>query len=108
MTDEHIEYLQRTRKLLSAELDKARAPDGERVPEPRVGERVVFGTQFLVVFELRRSCFPRHFLEFCGLEMHHVGPNSVMYLTCFAMPCEAYLGFSPFPSFFRHLFHFHA
>ncbi|KAE8801908.1 hypothetical protein D1007_22416 [Hordeum vulgare] len=38
--------------------------------------------------------------------MHHVGPNSFLYLACFAILCEAYLGFWPYPSFFRHLFHF--
>ncbi|KAE8767634.1 hypothetical protein D1007_60976 [Hordeum vulgare] len=40
--------------------------------------------------------------------MHHLGPNSILYLACFAMPCEAYLGLLSFPSFFRHLFHFRA
>ncbi|KAE8803464.1 hypothetical protein D1007_20693 [Hordeum vulgare] len=33
--------------------------------------------------------------------MHHLGPNSVLYFTCFATLCKAYLGFLPFPSFFR-------
>ncbi|KAE8799746.1 hypothetical protein D1007_24838 [Hordeum vulgare] len=40
--------------------------------------------------------------------MHHLVPNSVFYLACFVMLCEAYLGFWPFTSFFHYFFYFHA
>ncbi|KAE8785702.1 hypothetical protein D1007_40551 [Hordeum vulgare] len=52
MTDEHIDYPCRTRKLLSAEHIKGRAPDDEHAPEPHAGERAIFGTHFLVGFGL--------------------------------------------------------
>ncbi|KAE8798936.1 hypothetical protein D1007_25779 [Hordeum vulgare] len=106
MTDEHLDDLQQKRKLPSTELVEARAPGGEHVSEPRAGEHVVFGTHFLVVFGLPESAFLWQFLEFYGLQIHHLGPNSVLYLACFAMLCEPYLGSWPFPSFFRHFFHF--
>ncbi|KAE8777664.1 DNA-directed RNA polymerase subunit beta [Hordeum vulgare] len=54
------------------------------------------------------SAFLWQFLEFYGLQMHHLDPNSVLYLACFVTLCEAYLGFWPFPSFFCHFFHLHA
>ncbi|KAE8800371.1 hypothetical protein D1007_24147 [Hordeum vulgare] len=108
MTDEHIDYLQRTQKLQSVELVVAHTPDDEHALDPRSGEHVVFGTHFLVGFGLPGSCFLRQFLEFYGLEPHHLGPNSVLYLACFATLCKVYQGFSPCPSFFYHFFLFHA
>ena len=57
MTDEHIDYLRRTRKLLSVEHVEAYAPDDERVLELCVGERVVFGMHFLVGFGLPATRF---------------------------------------------------
>ncbi|KAE8812778.1 hypothetical protein D1007_10106 [Hordeum vulgare] len=78
------------------------------MPKLRVGERVVFGTHFLVGFGLPVSRFVGQFLEFYGFKMHDLGPNSVLYLPCFATLCEGYLGFWPFPSLFRLFFHFRA
>ncbi|KAE8792675.1 hypothetical protein D1007_32789 [Hordeum vulgare] len=83
-------------------------PREEIVQEPCPCERIVFGTHFLVDFELPGSILLQQFLEFYGIQMHHLGPNSILYLTCFATLCEAYLGFLPFSSFFYHLFHFRA
>ncbi|KAE8801418.1 hypothetical protein D1007_22939 [Hordeum vulgare] len=60
----------------------------ERVPEPHTGERVVFGTHFIIGFGLRASLFLRQFLDFFGLQMHYLGPNSMMYLACCATLCE--------------------
>ncbi|KAE8805077.1 hypothetical protein D1007_18921 [Hordeum vulgare] len=108
MTNEHIAYLRRTQKVLPMERAKARAPDDERMTEPCADEHVVFGTHFLVGFGLPVSYFVRQFLEFYGLRMHHLGPNSVLYLACFATLCEAYLGFLTFPSLLRFFFHFRA
>ncbi|KAE8789767.1 hypothetical protein D1007_35979 [Hordeum vulgare] len=105
ITEAHIDYLRQTGKLSSEELVEARAPGEEIVQEPRPGGRLIFGTHFLVGFGLPGSIFLRQFLELYGLEMHHLGPNCVLYLACFATLCEAYLGFLPFPSFCRHLFH---
>ncbi|KAE8799110.1 hypothetical protein D1007_25583 [Hordeum vulgare] len=84
-----------------------RMPVDERVLELRVRERVVFGTLFTISFGLPARCFIRKFLEFNGLEMHHLGPNSVLYIACFAMLCEGYLGFRPFSSLFWLFFQFH-
>ncbi|KAE8819961.1 hypothetical protein D1007_02140 [Hordeum vulgare] len=108
MTDEHIAYLRRTQKILPTEHVEARKPGGERVPEPRANERIVFDTHFVVGFGLPASRFLRQFLEFYGLLMHHLEPNSVLYHACFTTLCEAYLSFWPFPSLFRLFLHFRA
>ncbi|KAE8813327.1 hypothetical protein D1007_09599 [Hordeum vulgare] len=49
---------------------------------------------------------PRNILEFYGLQMHHLGPNLVLYLACFAMLCEWYLGFWSFSSLLHVFFNF--
>ncbi|KAE8792794.1 hypothetical protein D1007_32664 [Hordeum vulgare] len=58
------------------------------MPETHVDERVVSGTHFVVGIGLPASRFLRQILDFFGLQMHHVGPNSVLYLTCLATLCE--------------------
>ncbi|KAE8802524.1 hypothetical protein D1007_21709 [Hordeum vulgare] len=94
--EEHIDYLWHKRKLPVAELVEARAPSDERVSEPRTGERVGFG--------LPASIFLRQILDLYGPRMHHLGPNSVLCLACFATLCKPYLGFWPFPAFFANFF----
>ncbi|KAE8804621.1 hypothetical protein D1007_19676 [Hordeum vulgare] len=92
-------------KLPAVEHVKARAPDGEHVSSPRPGEHVAFATHFLIGFGLPASRFMQNFLESYGLQMHHLVPNSVLYLACFSTLCEAYLVFWAFPSFFGFFFH---
>ncbi|KAE8798364.1 hypothetical protein D1007_26460 [Hordeum vulgare] len=89
-----------------AELVEARAPGDQRLPEPCAGERVIFGTHFLVGFGLPGSLFLQQSIDFYTLHMHHLGPNTILCLACFSTLCEAYLGFWPFPSFFHHCFNF--
>ncbi|KAE8815103.1 hypothetical protein D1007_07613 [Hordeum vulgare] len=79
-------------RILSVEQVEARMHERERVLEPHVDERVVFGTHFTLGFGLPASRFLRQFMDFSGLQMHHLG----------------YLGFCPFPSLFLLFFRFHA
>ncbi|KAE8795934.1 hypothetical protein D1007_29125 [Hordeum vulgare] len=70
------------------------------------GEHVVFGRHFNLGFGLPTSRFPLQFLEFYGLQIHHLGTNSILYLACLMMLCEGYFGFWPFSSLFHVFFHF--
>ncbi|KAE8766208.1 hypothetical protein D1007_63092 [Hordeum vulgare] len=90
MIEERIEHLRRTGDFRSRSSLRPARPIA---PDPRDGECVVFRTHF-------------EFLDFYGLQMHHLVPNSVLYLACFVTLCEVYLGFWPFPSFFCHIFYF--
>ncbi|KAE8798127.1 hypothetical protein D1007_26596 [Hordeum vulgare] len=63
---------------------------------------------FIVGFELSASHFPRQFLDFFELQMHHLGSKSVLYLAGLATLCEGYVGFSMFPTLFHLFFHFRA
>ncbi|KAE8801051.1 hypothetical protein D1007_23388 [Hordeum vulgare] len=90
ITEAHIDYLRRTRRIPLEERVETRVSGNERVPEPQDDERVVFGTHFPVSFGLPASRFMRQFLDFYELHMHHLGPNSVLYLAYFAMLCERF------------------
>ena len=41
------------------------------------------------------SSFLQQFLNFYGLQLHHLGANSITLLSCFVTLCEAYLGVWP-------------
>jgi hypothetical protein len=64
----------------------------ESHPTPREDERVCF-----VSFLLRGVGFPIHpflrgLLEFYGLQLHHLTPNSILHIAGFVALCEMYLG----------------
>ncbi|KAE8815784.1 retrotransposon ty3-gypsy subclass [Hordeum vulgare] len=90
ITQDHIDYLRRTRRLPAEDLVEARVPEGEASPQPRDGERMVFGAHFIIGFGLPVSAFFRNFLAFYGLQMHHLGVNFVLYISCFAALCDGY------------------
>ncbi|KAE8819295.1 hypothetical protein D1007_02793 [Hordeum vulgare] len=104
---EHIAYLRRMRKLPSGEVIDSRVPGDEIDRQPRDSERIVYASHFLVGFGLPASSFLQHFLWSFSLQMHHLGVNVVLYITCFVTMSEAYLGIRPFPTFFPHFFYFH-
>ncbi|KAE8815886.1 hypothetical protein D1007_06723 [Hordeum vulgare] len=106
ITPIQIEYLRRTHRLPVEDLVAARAPEGDISPQLRGGERVVFGSRSIVGFGLPMSAFFLNLLASYGLQMHHLGVNAILYISCYVALCEGYLGFRPFPSFFRHFFYF--
>src|SRR3990170_7424185 len=64
----------------------------ENFPNPNKEERVCF-----VPFLLRGLGFPIHpflrsLLEFYGLKLHHLSPNSILHITGFVALCELHLG----------------
>ena len=94
--EEHIEFLCQTRRLPSADLVRARAvPEGEIRPAPEEGERVVFRSHLMRGLGLPTSGFFCSFLEFHGLQPHHLTSNTVVLLAAFATLCECYLGVLP-------------
>ena len=94
--DDHIEFLRKTRRLPSADLVRARAaPEREVSPAPEEGERVVFRSHLMRGLGLPASSFFRSFLEFHGLQPHHLTPNTMVLLAAFATLCEGFLGVLP-------------
>ena len=94
-TLDDIAYLRDTRRLPRAEEVEARLPQGELEPRPEGSERVVFLPHFKRGFGLPASGFFRDFLEFFGLQPHHLGVGAIVQLSGFVTLCEGYQGVEP-------------
>ena len=64
----------------------------ELSPSPTADEFVVFSSHLARGLALPVSPFLREFLDFYGLQLHHLGAHSITLLSCFVTLCEAYLG----------------
>ena len=95
VTSEDITQLQVTRRLPRETDVSVRLPRGEQRPRPEGQERVVFLTHFERGFGLPASTFIRAFLEFFGLQPHHLGAGAIVQLSGFVTLCEGYLGVEP-------------
>ena len=94
--EDHIEFLRWTRRLPGEDRVQVRlAPKGEISPAPQEGERVIFRSHCLRGLGLPASSFFRSFLEFYGLQPHHLTPNAVVLLSAFVAMCEGFLGVLP-------------
>ena len=71
------------------------APREEISPAPEEGERVIFRLYRMRRLGLPASSFFRSFLEFYGLQPHHLTPNTVVLLSAFVALCEGFLGVLP-------------
>ena len=95
VTTEDITQLRATRRLLRETDVSVRLPHGEQRPLPEGQERVVFLAHFKRGFGLPASTFFRTFLEFFGLQPHHLGAGAIVQLSSFVTLCEGYLGVEP-------------
>ena len=94
--DDHIELLRKTRRLPGANLVRARAVPAREISQaPEEGERVIFRLHLMRGLGLPASGFFHSFLEFHGLQPHHLTPNTVVLLAAFATLCEGFLGVLP-------------
>ena len=92
VVDNDIEILRQTRRLPDRDLVRVcLAPEGEISPAPAEGERVIFRSHLMRGMRLPASGFFRSFLEFHGLQPHHLTPNTVVLLAAFATLCEGFL-----------------
>ena len=88
-----LEWLAKSRRISPKVI--YRRPGNEMIPTPQPGERVVFITHFERGFALPASDFFRSFLDFFGLQPHHLPANFIVSLSAFAAFCEGYLGLWP-------------
>ncbi|KAK1693250.1 hypothetical protein QYE76_009947 [Lolium multiflorum] len=106
MRDDDIERLVRLRRIPSSVV--TRAPGAETEPEPRAGERVVFGAHLDRGLGLPASNFFRQFLDNFGLQPHHLPANACILLSCYVAFMEAYAGLWPDIDFWSRLFYLKA
>nr|BAB19769.1 P0035H10.10 [Oryza sativa Japonica Group] len=77
---------------------------GEAFPTPDTHEIVVFSHFFYGGFSLPTSRFFRGILNFYGISLHHLNPNSIIHIANFVHACEAFLGIRSHFALFRRIF----
>ncbi|KAK1599887.1 hypothetical protein QYE76_018722 [Lolium multiflorum] len=103
MNDDDIERLVRLRRIPREVV--TRAPGDEVEPKPEPGERVVFGAHLDRGLGLPASAFFRRFLDFFGLQPHHLPANACVLLSCYVAFMEGYAGLWPDVDFWSRLFY---
>ncbi|KAK1613914.1 hypothetical protein QYE76_019431 [Lolium multiflorum] len=101
-TMEKLQRLHRTHRIPPGV--EVRVPGEEIVPDAQPGEYVVFTAHFERGFGLPASPFFRAFLEFFGLQPHHLLANAFVTLLCFVAFCEGYTGLWPDVDFWSRMF----
>ncbi|KAK1652189.1 hypothetical protein QYE76_069994 [Lolium multiflorum] len=103
MREDDIERLVRLRRIPAGVI--TRAPGVEMEPRPEPGERVVFGAHLDRGLGLPASNFFRRFLDFFGLQPHHLPANAFILLSCYVAFMEGYAGLWPDVEFWSRLFY---
>src|SRR3954471_373712 len=93
VTRREIEWLIRTRRIPSKVA--CRLPGSESSPVLKEGEYVVFMSHFARGFGLPLSDFAREFLDYFGLQPHHLPANAIASLSAFICASEGYFGLWP-------------
>ncbi|KAE8796329.1 40S ribosomal protein S5-1 [Hordeum vulgare] len=101
-----VEALRHRRMLPPASQVSVRIPGAETAPTPEGGEIVVFNEHFYKGFGLPASPFFSNWLNFFGLQPHHLVPTAILQLSAFVILCEGFLGIEPRLDLWRSLFFF--
>ena len=81
-----------------------RPADGEPYPMPHTNEVVVFEDYFWHRLGVPVHPFLRDLLEYWGVSLCNLHPNTILHISIFIHFCDAYLGILPHFNLFRHLF----
>ena len=90
VTEEDIAKL-RAARYLTAEIPHRLPAQGQVIPTPRSGERVVFISHFLRGLGFALHPFVRGLMFYYGLDFHDLAPNSFLHVSAFIITCEAFL-----------------
>ncbi|KAE8789888.1 hypothetical protein D1007_35851 [Hordeum vulgare] len=104
--EELIDALCHHRLLPPASQVSVRLPGSEASPAPVAGEVVVFAEHFYRGFRLPASSFFAEWLQFFGLQPHHLAPNAILQPAAFVVLCEGFVGIEPRVDLWRSLFLF--
>ncbi|KAE8803981.1 hypothetical protein D1007_20141 [Hordeum vulgare] len=101
-----IDVLRHHRLLPPVSQVSVRLPGSEASPAPVAGEVVVFAEHFYRGFGLPASSFFAEWLQFFGLQPHHLAPNAILQLAAFVVMCEGFVGIEPRVDLWCSLFFF--
>lgn len=94
VTEGDIAKLQAAR-YLTAEIHHRLPAEGQVIPTPRSGERVVFVSHFLRGLGFALNPFVRGLMFYYGLDFHDLAPDSILLISAFIVTCEAFLRTPP-------------
>ena len=94
VTEEDIAKL-RAARYLTAEIPHRLPAQGQVIPTPRSGERVVFISHFLRGLGFALHPFVRGLMFYYGLDFHDLAPDSFLHVSAFIITCEAFLRIPP-------------
>ena len=78
-------------RYLTAEILHRLPAEGQVIPTPRSGERVVFVSHFLRGIGFALNPFVRGLMFYYGLDFHDLAPDSFLLILAFIVMCEAFL-----------------
>ncbi|KAE8791275.1 hypothetical protein D1007_34269 [Hordeum vulgare] len=90
-----IDALRHCRMLPLTSQVLVRIPGAETAPTPEAGDLVIFDKHFYRGFGLPVSPFFSDWLNFFGLQPHHLAPNAILQLSAFVILCKGFLGIEP-------------
>ena len=90
--------------ILRRVMVACRAACGESFPMPNTYETVVFDDFLKCGLSFPLSFFFVQVLEFYGVELVNLNPNSILFLSVFTHLCEAYLGIRPMLNLFCYFY----
>ena len=105
MSEAAVPELENLGLLQSQGMIQWRAGEGEDYPMEGTLETVVFRDFVERGLALPVSEFFYALLQFWGIQLHHLTPQSILHLSIFTHFCEAFLGILPPLSSFPTLFH---
>jgi hypothetical protein len=77
---------------------------GENFSTPYSDELVVFNDYFFCGFGIPIHPFLRGLIDYYGVSLCNLCPNSILHVAIFINPCESYLGILPHFDLFLHFF----
>nr|AAX95954.1 retrotransposon protein, putative, unclassified [Oryza sativa Japonica Group]ABA93097.1 retrotransposon protein, putative, unclassified [Oryza sativa Japonica Group] len=104
VTEENLKEMVAHGVLPAKEIIGRRAACGEAFPTPDTHEVVVFSHFFYGGFSLPTSRLFQGILDFYGISLHNLNPNSIVHIANFIHACEAFLGIRPNFALFHRIF----
>ena len=81
----------RAARYLTAEIHHRLPAEGQVIPTPRSGERVVFISHFLRGLGFALHPFVQGLMFYYRLDFHDLALDSILHVSAFIITCEAFL-----------------
>ena len=104
MSKATVRELEDSKMLQSQGLIQWRPAEGEDRPYEGTLETVMFRNFVECGLAVPVSEFLHALLQFWGIQLHHLTPQSILHLSIFTHLCEAFLGVLPHFHLFQHFF----